>query len=236
MASPILDQLQPSQICLLLIDLQRGFHTSSSWGGERSTPDLESNVTKLLATFRTKPAGADGRHPLIVHVQHISRHAGSALHPDHDNGESIKFLPCATPLENELVITKNVNSALVGTNLESILRERRIRWLIVAGLTTPHCVSTTVRMASNMKVVGETRYGSPSVARGDDPKDEAKYGRILLVEDATGMFDVNGPDGNPLLHAEKAHQVHLASLRDEFCDVYSTVDVEALLRSVGQRE
>ncbi len=54
------------------------------------------------------------------------------------------------PLEDELVLTKTVNSAFIGTSLEAILREQSVSRLIIAGLTTPHCVSTTIRMATNL--------------------------------------------------------------------------------------
>ncbi len=55
----------------------------------------------------------------------------------------------ASPLPNEPVIAKNVNSAFIGTELESIIKEKLgTTRLYVAGLTTDQCVSTSVRMAS----------------------------------------------------------------------------------------
>ena len=49
-------------------------------------------------------------------------------------------------------MTKGVNSAFIGTQLEEILKESEVRTLVIAGLTTDHCVSTTTRMAANLGV------------------------------------------------------------------------------------
>lgn len=64
------------------------------------------------------------------------------------------FLPSAEPLlgEGGLVVKKGVNSAFSGTELEGLLKGKGVRTLVVAGLTTDHCVSTTVRMAGSLGV------------------------------------------------------------------------------------
>ena len=64
------------------------------------------------------------------------------------------FLDFARPQEErgEVVIHKGVNSAFIGTDLERVIKGRDIRTLLVAGLTTDHCVSTTTRMAANLGV------------------------------------------------------------------------------------
>ena len=51
------------------------------------------------------------------------------------------------PAEGEVVIDKSSYGAFCGTNLESILRERKIETLVFAGVTAEVCVHTTLREA-----------------------------------------------------------------------------------------
>ena len=50
----------------------------------------------------------------------------------------------------EVIITKKVNSCFIGTNLEKLLKVNEISTVVITGLTTPHCVSTTTRMSGNL--------------------------------------------------------------------------------------
>lgn len=101
------------------------------------------------------------------------------------------------PSKGELVIQKSVNSAFIGTDLESHLRSQRITGLVIVGLTTDHCVSTTARMAGNL---GFTTF---------------------VVSDATATFDRSGPNGKKHKAAD-VHEVSLASLHQEFATVVDT--------------
>lgn len=53
------------------------------------------------------------------------------------------------PLSGEAVFEKTVNSAFISTQLEDYLRSGKISQLVIAGLTLPHCVSTT-RIGANL--------------------------------------------------------------------------------------
>ena len=104
------------------------------------------------------------------------------------------------PQEGEPVIVKNVNSAFIGTDLKEQLDQRGINHLVIVGLTTNHCISTTTRMAGNF---------------GYD---------VQLISDATATFDRIGINGQRF-DAETIHQTALASLNEEFARVISTQEL-----------
>ncbi len=178
---------------LLIIDVQVGFD-DETWWGERNNPTAEKNVAKILAEWRAREGS-------MIHVQHASESEASPLNA---SNPGFAFKPEAKPLPGETVVRKAKNSAFIGTRLETLLAERGSRDLIVVGLTTDHCVSTTVRMAGNLGF------------------------SVTLVEDATATFERTDHRG---VHytAESLHATHIASLQDEFCRVVTTDELTELL-------
>jgi nicotinamidase-related amidase len=181
-----------AKTALLLVDVQQGFD-EPSWG-PRNNPAAEANIARLLAGFRQR-----GRP--VVHVRHDSVEPASTLRPDRP-GNALK--PEAAPRPGEPVFAKSVNSAFIGTGLESHLRTEGVTGLVVVGFTTNHCVSTTVRMAGNL---------------GFD---------TTIVSDACVTFDSRDADG-ATIPAETMHRVGLAELHGEFAAVRTTDDVLGLL-------
>ena len=182
---------QTAPPALLLIDVQRGFD-DPRWGA-RNNPDAEHRIAALLAAWRKVSWP-------ILHAQHMSTEPGSPLRPELPGNA---FKPEAVPRTGEPVFQKTVNSAFIGTTLEAHLRREGIHQLVIVGLTTDHCVSTTVRMAANL---------------GFD---------VSIVEDATATFERVGPDGIRY-SADQVHRLALASLHGEFAHVQSSL--EALAR------
>ncbi|KAF9239922.1 hypothetical protein DTO013E5_9238 [Penicillium roqueforti] len=140
-------------------------------------------------------------------------------------------LDFATPASDgsEPVFWKSVNSSFIGTGLEAHLREKGFRQLIIAGLTTDHCVSTTVRMAANLGVVDRYLGDGPVRLRSDGTHEndlKVDKGRIVLVEDATATFGKAGID------SETIQKVSVASLDGEFADVFSTEEVIKALSKI----
>ena len=182
----------PQNAALILIDIQQGFD-QPVWG-ERNNPGAEARAAELLAAWRRT-----GR-PLI-HVQHRSVMPGSPLRPGQPGCE---HKPEVRPLPGETVIGKSVNSAFIGTDLEARLRSEGIGTVVLAGLTTQHCVSTTTRMAGNLGF------------------------EAVVAADACAAHAQTGYDGRRH-SAEEVHQVSLATLHGEFAEVASTADIlEAL--------
>lgn len=181
-------------IALLLIDVQSGFH-DPSWG-RRNNPQAEANIKKLIALFREK------KKP-IFHVQHLSKTSSSPLAP---NQPGVEFMDFAKPMLGERVFQKHVNSAFIGTQLEEILRHNGIDAIIIAGISTDHCVSTTTRMAANL---GFNTY---------------------VIADATIAFERTGFDGAHY-SAEAVHAISLASLHGEFSTVMNTTTALDLANS-----
>jgi len=59
--------------------------------------------------------------------------------------EDSQLVPELTPETEDIVVIKTTDSALTGTNLRLILRNMEISDVIVAGIFTDQCVSSTVR-------------------------------------------------------------------------------------------
>lgn len=218
---------------LILIDNQAAFShaaTASHWGNGRSNPLYEVNIQALISAFRT--AREASSTPLeVIHIFHSSVTPGSPLHPSHP-GQGIRPLDFAIPASDgsEPVFWKSVNSSFIGTGLETHLREKGFRQIIFAGLTTDHCVSTTVRMAANLGVVDRFLDEGPVKLRSDGTHvKEARVdkGRIVLVSDATATF------GKGEFDAETVHKVSVASLDGEFADIIGAEEVVKALRKVN---
>ena len=177
-------------IALILIDIQKGFDDIVYWGGNRNNPRAEENAGRILSAWRK--AGA-----LVIHVRHDSSNPKSKLAPGQP-GNEIKDI--VKPMAGEMIIPKNVNSAFIGTNLEKVLRERSIGNVVIVGLTTDHCVSTTARMAANLGF------------------------KTSVVSDATATFDRVNESGKKF-DAALIHEAALASLHEEFATVLTTDEI-----------
>ena len=177
---------------LLVIDMQRGFD-DPRWG-RRNNPRAEANGLQVLAHWRRT-----GR-PVIM-VRHDSTALASPLRPDQPGNA---FMPGFEPQPGEGLIAKTVNSAFIGTPLETRLRAAGITAVTLFGLTTDQCVSTTARMAANLGFA------------------------VTVVADACACFDQKALDGATVT-ADLIHLVHLTTLNTEFGRV---VDTRSLIESM----
>lgn len=183
-----------SQAALMLIDFQVGFD-NPAWGA-RNNLGAEAQAARLLAAWRD--AGA-----LVVHVRHISQEAASPL-----RGAGAAWKPALAPQEAEASFEKTVNSAFIGTGLDVWLRREDVTHLVIAGLTTPHCVSTTCRMAANL---------------GFD---------VTLAHDACAAFAVNADESwrvapQEVMTPEAIHRAAISHLHGEFVTARAVADILA---------
>ena len=183
-----------NQPALIIIDVQKGMDNEAHWGGNRNNRDAEKKIAEILAHWRSLNLP-------IFHVFHSSTDPKSPLR---ENEPGFEVKDEAKPMAGEPVIVKHVNSAFIGTDLQVSLESQGIKQLVIVGLTTNHCVSTTTRMAGNL---------------GFD---------VLLISDATATFDRMGINGQKF-DAETIHQTTLASLHNEFAEV---IDQQELFKRI----
>jgi nicotinamidase-related amidase len=175
----------PRGAALIVIDLQKAID-HPSWG-ERNNPEAEKNIARLLDAWRAT------RRP-IYHVAHDSTEPTSHYRPGQSGND---FKPEAQPLPGETVIRKNRNSAFIGTDLESGLRQAHRELLIITGVITNNSVEATVRMAGNLGF------------------------ETFLVADAA--FTFGRRDWNGIYRtASEVHAMSLANLDGEYCTVTGT--------------
>lgn len=174
---------------LLMIDWQRAFDDHAYWGGNRNNPDAEDKARTLLAHWR-------GKGWPIIHIRHDSAEPGSILKTSLHGGAAIDGLDA---VGSEPIITKHVNSGFIGTDLQARLDVMGAKNLVICGLTTNHCVSTTTRMAGNF---------------GYD---------VRLIGDACAAFDRTGKNG-AVYPAQLVHELSLANIDGEFCTVATADD------------
>lgn len=177
--------MEDKQKALIIVDVQKAFE-NKKWG-ERNNPNAEENISKILQLWREKGW-------LVIHIQHTSDNPNSVFHPKNE-GFAIKEI--VEPIDKEVIINKKVNSSFIGTNLEELLNTNEVTTVVITGLTTPHCVSTTTRMSGNL---GFDTY---------------------LISDATAAFGMK--DHNDIYYdAAAIHNVSLATLHEEFATILTT--------------
>lgn len=182
----------PQNAVLIPIDMQRAFD-GAPWPS-RWNDRLDENGLALLAAWR------EAGRP-IIHVCHDSVEPNSTLQPG-TSGNALR--PGFEPQGDEPLVRKSVNAAFIGTDLDLRLRRLGVDTVVLFGISTDMCVSTSVRVGANMGY------------------------RVLLVEDACDCFDL--PDGaGGTIAARDVHRIHVATLRHEFATVVTTTDVLAAL-------
>ena len=189
-----LNKLLNKNAALLLVDIQKAFLEKDYPGIIRNNEDAEFICGKILKKWRTLDLP-------VIHVRHSSTNPESKLHKSKPGFE---FNDYVIPLKTEIVLTKKVNSAFIGTNLEDILFKRNINTLVIVGMTTNHCISTTVRMSGNL---GFNTY---------------------LISDSTACYNTKGLNGE-IIACNTIYNSALASLQEEFATVIDSKELFDIL-------
>jgi biuret amidohydrolase len=169
-AMSLLDSLTPAKTALLVIDMQRDFLLPEGYAAQAGL-----DIAPLVATIR--PIGkllSVGRVAglLIVHTRegHLpdlsdcppyklerSRRANAEIGSKGPLGRLLvrgevghDFVDALRPLAGEIVIDKPGYSAFAHTALQQVLTRRGVETLIITGVTTEVCVSSTLRTAVDL--------------------------------------------------------------------------------------
>lgn len=169
---------------LVVIDVQQGFD-DEAYFGKRNNPGMEIKIRKLIKLWREKKA------PLL-YIKHDSAEFNSPLRAGQPGNELKKSV---LPLGKEQLIHKSVNSAFIGTYLKSAIEGFDTKNIILVGLTTDHCVSTTARMGANLGF------------------------NVYVVSDACATFS------RGKYEADLVHKIALASLEGEFATIVTTKEL-----------
>ena len=113
---------------------------------------ITQNIEKLLDAFRKKDM-------LVCHTRMESmrldgqdrslQHKILGIHAEPNSEEGQIFEPLK-PVKDELVFVKTASCPFNSTNIDYVLRNMKISQLVICGVVTNGCVSTTVRNASDL--------------------------------------------------------------------------------------
>ena len=151
--------LDPEETALLVIDIQNTYletkpdsDDNARWQPffERMNNIVIPNTASLIADARQR--GVEVIFARIACLKQDGRDRSLSqkkpgfnyllLPKDRDDSQ---LVPELTPQGDEIVVLKTTDSALTGTNLRLILRNMGIENIVVAGIFTDQCVSSTVR-------------------------------------------------------------------------------------------
>ena len=177
---------------ILVIDMQEGMADRIRAGRVPVNPDAPVRIAALLADARA-------RGLQVIHVHHDDPDPAS---PFRKGEAGAAPMPCATPLPGEAVLWKHASSAFAGTGLDAHLRDLGVTELVVAGAVAAFCVTSTVRMASDLGY------------------------KVLLPQDALLGFDLPAHDGGRI-DAATVQRVTLSILGADFAKLTTVAELAA---------
>jgi nicotinamidase-related amidase len=167
-AEPYEFMLDPATTALVVIDMQRDFLEEGGFGaGLGNDVSLLARVVEPLSRVLDAARGAgmtivhtrEGHRPDLADCPPAKLARGRLAQGIGDMGpkgrilvrgeEGHDIIDELAPIPGEIVVDKPGKGAFYATDLEPMLRNRRITSLVVTGVTTEVCVHTTVREAND---------------------------------------------------------------------------------------
>lgn len=186
---------QKPRRALIVIDVQNEYFSGKL---RIEYPDVRTSLPNIS---RAMDAAAAAGIPVVV-VQHLLP-AGAPVFAR--GSDSAELHPEIARRPRDLLVEKNVASALTGTPLAGWLRERGIDTLTVIGYMTHNCDDSTVRQAHH------------------------EGWKVELLHDASGSLPYRNAIG--AASAEEIHRVFTVVMHTGFAAVASTDDWLAALAS-----
>ena len=161
-------EIDPAHAALLFIDVQN--YTARPDGGEYAhldPADREARYGRLFRTLR------DSAVPNVRRLQAACRRGGievlytvieslardgrdrsldykiSGLHVPKGSWDA-RVIDEIAPGEDEIVLPKTSSSVFISTNIDHVLRNLGVRFLMVAGMLTDQCIDSAVRDACDL--------------------------------------------------------------------------------------
>jgi nicotinamidase-related amidase len=211
--APIL-QPEPEKTALLIVDMQNEFvrtdvgdalkiKEAGMWGQwsyyyDSLKKEVIPNIKKLLNFFRENQLEVDFAAIASIHkdgkdrslVQIKEGYNNIFLKKDSFTAQIIDELK---PLNGEIVLYKTTDSVLMGTNYERILRNMGIKYVIVTGIVTDQCVSSTVRDLADAGFYVYVPFDATAAATKELRDNELKiinhvYCEVLSTNDIINML------------------------------------------------
>ena len=159
-------QIEPARTALLSIDMQNAEFSPERLARARAGDAAEARHRVFLERLATTvlpnqkrlqaAARAAGIEVIYTVIESLTRdgrdrsldHKISRLHFPKGSWEA-KVIADVAPLDNEIMIPKTASGIFNATNIEYVLRNLGVEFLVVYGVMTDQCVETTVRDAAD---------------------------------------------------------------------------------------
>lgn len=161
MLSDMGDRFDPAHTALIIIDMQKDFCVTG-FGAHQAGRDISAardaidGIARLLDAarsngvsvahvgFSTLPDHASDSGPWLAQRKRSTDSSDSLCIT---GSEGAEFIDELAPSVGEWIVSKHRYSAFSGTDLDLLLRSRRIQSLILAGVSTNACIESSLRAA-----------------------------------------------------------------------------------------